>query len=48
MKKQSKESKIDESLGMRRGKESMKIQSFESRRDESKGSKKKPMMRRVK
>ena len=40
MKKQSKASKMDESLGMRRGKESGKKQSYKSRRDESKGMKK--------
>jgi len=40
MKKQSKASRLDESLGMRRGKESTKKQSFKSRRDESKGMKK--------
>lgn len=40
MKKQSKASKMDESLGMRRGKESMKKQSYKSRRDESMGAKK--------
>lgn len=31
---------MDESLGMRRGKESEKKQSYKSRRDESKGMKK--------
>lgn len=41
MKKQSKSSKLDESLGMRRGKESTKKQSMKDRRDESRGSKKK-------
>lgn len=40
MKKQSKASRMDESLGERRGKESSKKQSFKSRRDESKGMKK--------
>ena len=40
MKKQRKSSKLDESLGMRRGKESTKSQSMKSRRDESKGAKK--------
>lgn len=40
MKKQSKASKLDESLGMRRGKESKKKQSYASRRKESKGMKK--------
>lgn len=38
---QSKASRMDESLGMRRGKESTKKQSYASRRHESKGSKKK-------
>lgn len=37
MKKQSKASRKDESLGMRRGKESTKSQSMKSRRDESDG-----------
>lgn len=41
MKKQSKASRLDESLGMRRGAEHTKEQSMESRRHESKGSKKK-------
>ena len=40
MKKQSKSSQLDESLGMRRGKESSKKQSMKDRRDESKGSSK--------
>jgi hypothetical protein len=40
MKKQSKADKMDESLGMRRGKESGKKQSYKDRRDESKGAKK--------
>lgn len=40
MKKQSKADKMDESLGMRRGKESTKSQSLKSRRDESKGESK--------
>lgn len=40
MKKQSKVSKLDESLGERRGKESNKKQSMKDRRDESKGDKK--------
>ena len=40
MKKQSKPDKMDESLGMRRGKESTKKQSMKSRRDESLGMKK--------
>jgi hypothetical protein len=37
MKKQSKNSRMDESLGMRRGKESTKKQSYSSRRKESRG-----------
>jgi len=41
MKKQTKSSKMDESLGMKRGKESSKSQSMKSRRDESKGASKK-------
>lgn len=40
MKKQSKASKMDESLGMRKGKESSKKQTFKDRRDESKAIKK--------
>lgn len=40
MKKQSKASRMDESLGERMGKESKKKQSYKSRRDESMGSKK--------
>lgn len=40
MKKQSKAARMDESLGMKRGKESKKKQSYKSRRDESKGMKK--------
>lgn len=40
-KKQSKSSREDESLGMRRGKESTKSQSYKSRRDESNASSKK-------
>jgi len=40
-KKQTKDDKMDESLGMKRGKESTKKQSLKDRRDESKGSKKK-------
>lgn len=40
-KKQGYNDKLDESLGMRRGKESTKKQSMKDRRDESKGSKKK-------
>lgn len=39
--KQSESDKMDESLGMRRGKESTKKQSMKDRRRESKGSKKK-------
>jgi hypothetical protein len=39
-KKQSKASRMDESLGVRRGKESTKKQSYKSRRDESTGMKK--------
>ena len=38
-KKQTKKDKMDESLGMRRGKESTKKQSYKDRRDESKGAK---------
>lgn len=41
MKKQTKLDKMDESLGMRKGKESTKTQSQKDRRDESKGVKKK-------
>ncbi len=41
--KQSKKSKMDESLGMRKGKESTKSQSYKSRRAESTGMKKKKM-----
>jgi len=37
-KKQSANSKLDESLGERDGKESTKSQSFKDRRDESKGA----------
>lgn len=40
MKKQSMASRMDESLGMRRGKESSKKQSYKARRDESMGMKK--------
>ena len=40
MKKQTKSDKMDESLGMRRGKESTKKQSYASRRHESEGAKK--------
>jgi hypothetical protein len=39
MKKQGANARLDESLGMRDGKESTKTQSFKSRRDESRGSK---------
>ena len=38
--KQSANSRLDESLGMRDGKESTKSQSFKSRRDESRGASK--------
>ena len=38
-KKQGSNDRLDESLGMRRGKESKKSQSYKSRRDESRGSK---------
>lgn len=41
MKKQGKAAKMDESLGMKDGKESSKKQSMKARRDESKGMKKK-------
>lgn len=41
MKHQSKSDRMDESLGMRRGKESDKKQSMKDRRDESKGMSKK-------
>tara|TARA_R100001244_G_scaffold118166_1_gene87960 strand:+ start:407 stop:655 length:249 start_codon:yes stop_codon:yes gene_type:complete len=40
-KKQGPNAKLDESLGMRKGKESGKKQSMKSRRDESKGMAKK-------
>lgn len=40
MKKQTRADRMDESLGMRRGKESTKKQSYKSRRDESKGMRK--------
>lgn len=40
MKKQGYSDRTDESLSMRNGKESMKSQSFKSRRDESYGMKK--------
>jgi len=36
---QSRNDRLDESLGMRRGKESMKMQSYKDRRDESRGMK---------
>ena len=39
VKKQGYNARLDESLGMRDGKESTKTQSFKSRRDESRGSK---------
>jgi len=38
VKKQLKADKLYESLGVRRGKESTKSQSYKSRRDESKGA----------
>lgn len=40
MKKQSRKDKMDESLGMRRGKESTKEQAYPARRAESMGMKK--------
>lgn len=40
MKKQTKADKMDESLGMRGGKEAVKRQTLKARRDESKGMKK--------
>lgn len=40
MKKQTKSDKLNESLSMRKGKESTKKQSMKDRRDESKGMKK--------
>ena len=40
IKKQGANDRLDESLGMRRGKESTKTQSFKSRRDESRGASK--------
>lgn len=40
MKRQSRSDKKDESLGMRRGKESTKTQSYASRRHESSGASK--------
>jgi|TARA_B110000027_G_C15932942_1_gene217749 hypothetical protein len=39
-KKQGANDRLDESLGMRDGKESTKSQSFKSRRDESRGASK--------
>ena len=39
-KKQTADDRLDESLGMRRGKEATKTQSFKSRRDESRGASK--------
>lgn len=39
MKKQNLKDKLDESLGMRKGKESLMKQSMKDRRDESKGDK---------
>lgn len=39
-KKQGYDARLDESLGMRRGKESTKKQSMKARRDESKGMEK--------
>ena len=46
MKKQDKADRMDESLWMRRGKESTKKQSMKDRRDESKGSAKKAMKKK--
>ena len=40
MKKQGYDDRLDESLGVRRGKESSKKQSLKDRRDESKGMEK--------
>lgn len=40
MKKQGYNARLDESLGMRRGKESTKKQTMKARRDESKGMEK--------
>ena len=40
MKKQTRNDRMDESLGMKRGKESSKKQPYKDRRDESRGSKK--------
>ena len=45
--KQGYNAKLDESLGMRRGKESTKKQSMTSRRDESKGMAKKVSKKRA-
>lgn len=39
MKRQGYNARLDESLGMRRGKESTKMQSYKARRDESRGMK---------
>jgi hypothetical protein len=47
-KKQTKKDKMDESLGMRRGKESTKKQSYKDRRDESKGAKKVKKIKKTK
>lgn len=44
MYKQSRSDRMDESLGMRRGKESGKMQSYKDRRDESYGMKDKGVM----
>lgn len=43
MKKQTRKDKLDENLGMRKGKESSKTQSYSSRRNESVGASKKKM-----
>ena len=40
IKKQGANDRLDESLGMRRGKESTNTQSYKSRRDESRGASK--------
>lgn len=45
MKRQTRSDRLDESLGMRRGKESTKKQSYKSRRDESRGASKKKRKR---
>lgn len=45
MKKQRYNDRLDESLGMRKGKESEKKQSYKDRRDESRGAKKKMGMK---